>query len=354
MAEKFYSQWTQSDLAGATAQNIGWLKIYKNNPVYIVKYDYEWNGAKFWWKLNDYAITTEDALDDSSYYTLWYGSLNTSNPSNAGFGASGDQYVSGDKYFNTVLPWNTKTSTSSATSTRPSTGNNDIDFSSYHKGWITWWAFGDQESFAVTLKGKWKDNYFNKNISSIVVDRSNNQVLFNMAAALPSLINADKADEDIASSDRVACDTSNRYIIPLDANKHYRIENTWSNPSKSSDDKVHLKIEDISFYNSNIYIKPHQLGSISSFGRDKNKLTWNAVTNANKYNIYVDGVYYTNVNTASWTIPDDLYIDQKHTYSVEVCDKVSESHKYKSVTGKKTPNASESSFIAERESTFNI
>lgn len=111
----------------------------------------------------------------------------------------------------------------------------------------------------------------------------------------------------------------------------------------------------IIFFNDELRFVTHQLGNIRSMSRNGKVLSWTSVSNAQSYSIYVDGnLYDDNVTTTSWTIPDELYYDNFHSYSISVNSYTTKAYQIMTVSGKATSSSSVDTFPMLRRSTFNI
>lgn len=361
MAEKFYSKWTHSGLSGE-GRNLGDITIWKNKPEISVHYDWSKERVRWWYTAQGQNITSNEDLDDDSNFTLNYNLTTNGNLYAANFGASGDQSVSGTKNINLLYPFEATPGTlSSKTTTRPTAARTDAGFSYYHKGqespWDAFWGgIGERASFAISISGNVYDNTFAANISDWSVDRTKNTFYVNMATtSLPKLINKSKTTEDMVTSDENTINSNKQYIFSTAANSDWACENYIPNPSTSNFDKydTETSISGIILYNDEIYIRPTQLGSITNFKREKNTISWNAITGANQYKVYCDGILLNTQTSTSYTIPDELYYDQKHTYSVEICDYSFAEYQTQEISGKWNSNRT-GAYYPRRVTTFTV
>lgn len=193
---------------------------------------------------------------------------------------------------------------------------------------------------------------------------------------LPPLIRSDLDEIDLQLADHyIACDGNTlTYKLPWNENTAvpYALMNAMpteythdtpsdTNISKSNtttivgtgntSDKTKAFLE---VYNNALTFKTIQLATPTSFSIDLNKLSWSAVPNASTYSIYVDGKFYESIKTNYWEIPDELFSDNIHTYSVKVDSYIKETHTTRINSGKPQANYTDKTLHGIRNSFYTI
>ena len=329
------AEWKLKSVASGAHDNLGTFSIADSGTNFSFGIDPYWVDNIYTWRLNGHEVYDDDISNDESYinYALGYTGTPTAPKHNK---AVGYQYI------NFLYPWETKApSTNDLGSSRP-TSINEKTFSFYHGIKNTLYAvvYYDTNEFVVDSgTAKLVDNTFNGRSPSFNI--SGSYLTITMSEQTPSLIE-ERVGTEIACSSKV-------YSIPWSVGvRSFRLKNNIPDPNikLDSDDRAILTFNGITLYNDYISITMSQLAAPANLSVRGNVLSWGASENADSYSIYVDDVYKTTVSGTSWTIPQDIYKDQKHDYSIRANRKITSSFKDTTVSGKQTPGGAESSFSA--------
>lgn len=362
---KNYVSKSFSDIASDTGQNLGSYKIYLNKPLALIECDWKRSYCDWWWSVNDHAYYTEKRVD---YDEIWIEYDPYSGLSDPSLLSLRNAPESNPISINPVFPCSTTLGTHK-TPTNPTGYVNHTTCKLYNKSQDYLSIIGipaDEESWAVTMNLDYVDNLFNSRNPKFTITEDGKNVLITMSSnyksanfpdgeGLPRLLNPNKGELDDSTDDVISYQKSSlTYTLPWRENvsRDYRLETQVPNYKNSgSGDNPSIVFNKIDMFNDLLHINTRTAYALKASDLKINgqELQWTKHTDRQSYNIYVDGVFKETTTETSWRIPDDLYIDQKHTYSISVNDWVKTTYYWREAGGKRTPNASRTTFPAIRD-----
>lgn len=358
------------DIATDTGQNLGSYKIYLNKPIALIECDWKRSYCDWWWSINDYSYYNEKRVDYDEIWIKYDPCNGVSDPSAVSLRNAPE---TNPITVNPVIPC----STTLGSLQTPINTNGYVHHTTckfFNKAQDYAHIIGipvDEESWAVTMYLDYVDNLFNSRHPNFTITKDGKNVLITMSSnyssanfpdgsGLPRLLNTNKDELDDSTDDVISYQKSSlTYTLPWNENirRDYRLETQIpSYTNLGSGDTPHLELNKIDMFNDLLHFttKTATKLKVSDLKIEGQKLSWISNTTRESYNIYVDGLLKETVTGTSWTIPDDLYYDQKHTYSISVNDWVKTNYFYKVGEGQRTPNASKKTFPVLRETYFII
>lgn len=361
----------------------GDFRFWINKPLIDYKFDLQGYYWEFTLKINDYTYFDKyDPGDDydfsqgDSIYPTANFSGGWSSP-NWIFDIDSNMWetpVWGD--FSPVLPYNSIID-DLTTPTSPQGYQHHTTTKIYHKFGNNQAIPLDWEYWATDIAVDYVDNLFNsrKPVFTVMNPATNNKYVQikmesnydagnNITGSLPRLVRADIGEDygtTLTDADYVAYNPSTLiYQLPWDegTERYYRLETLLPEFSDDVEDTDGLttSVKTVDMFNDDLYFTTAQLDAPSGLSRSGRSLTWNAVTNAKGYTIFVDGSEYATVSTNSYTIPESLYNDEVHSYSVRTNGGVDTDYKVQMIQGWRSPDSSKKnqSFPGKRITKFKI
>ena len=322
-----------SDFAGGSVVNHGGFKTYMNSPQVLVYGEYNgWDRdfENYILKLNGVQYFNSGQGFNSKYVMF------TLEGDTYGGTAKGPNSEATAYKINPIFTHNSKLGAREVVSNTIGIVDREGPFTSYLEVWDNTWIFGaDPESWGCTTNFYYCDNTFNRKYSGVKL--TNDTTTFYMSTSkvngftndLPNLVKINKDTIDTNTDDLIIYNKdTNSYAFPWknDTERVYRFETPgWEKYDASasgflSNDEVRVTIPSIVLMNDEIHILNKTLEKLNSSNltRKDNVLSWRKIPNASMYYIWRDGVLVHETTDTSYTIPEEYYYDEKHSYSITV------------------------------------